>query len=202
MILAASSCLCLAENNKNKNPHPLIFMRRIQSNIQYSGYSRFLKDSKPPAYANSVRYFVHFQQFLERCALQKRSKDFKGLQRIGQVPKYSWPAGDLLGPGAPHEPIFVGDLLRIPSWPPGALGESSLLVFEILLFYILGPGSLRSSKFMCDTKPKEVLWWVLAPMQSFDPWISSAMAMAMSIYSLCSCLAVQTAQQVTLSLAD
>ena len=60
MILAASSCLCLAENNKNKNPHPLIFMRRIQSNIQYSGYFRFLKDSKPPSYPNSVRYFLRF----------------------------------------------------------------------------------------------------------------------------------------------
>ena len=46
MILAASSCLCLAENSKNKHPHPPIFMRRIQSNIQYSEYFRFLTDSK------------------------------------------------------------------------------------------------------------------------------------------------------------
>ena len=67
MILAASSCLCLAENSKKKHPHPLIFMRRIQSNIQYSGYFRFLKDSKPPSYPNSVRYFLRFYQFLEQC---------------------------------------------------------------------------------------------------------------------------------------
>ena len=32
VILADSSCLWLAENN-NKNPHPLIFLRRTQSRI-------------------------------------------------------------------------------------------------------------------------------------------------------------------------
>ena len=40
------------------------------------------------------------------------------------MPKPSWPAEDLLGPGAPHEPIFVGDLLRLPpGLLPGVLGE-------------------------------------------------------------------------------
>ena len=101
------------------------------------------------------------------------------------MPKPSWPAGDLFAPGAPHETMRSP---QAPSWPPGALGESLLLRFDIKLFFILGwspNGSLRLSKFMCDTKPKEVLCccWVLAPMQFFNPRISSAMAMAMSIYS-------------------
>ena len=98
------------------------------------------------------------------------------------MPKPSWPAEDLLATGAPYEPMRSP---QAPSWPPGALGESLLLRFDIKLFWS-PDGSLRSSKFMCNTKPKEVPCWVLAPMQSFDPRISSAMAMAMSIYrTLC-----------------
>ena len=44
----------------------------------------------------------------------------------------------------------------------------------------------------CKNVTQNVLCWVLAPMQFFDPWISSAMAMAMSIYrTLCVLLSMQ-----------
>ena len=114
-----------------------------------------------------------------RCSLpspfQKRSKDFKGLQGLDRCQN---PAGQqrTFLRLVPH--MNPWDLLRLP---PGLL----VLRFDIKLFWS-PDGSLRSSKFMCDTKAKEVLCWVLAPMQSIDPWISSAMAMAMSIYrTLC-----------------
>ena len=116
-----------------------------------------------------------------RCSLpsplQKRSKDFKGLQRLDRCQNPAGQQRTFLGLGAPHEPIFFGD------WR----ASCSSLRSNYFSFWPWSPGgSLRSSKFMRHTKPKEVLCWVLAPMQSFDPRISSAMAMAMSIYrTLC-----------------
>ena len=109
--------------------------------------------------------------------LQKRSKDFKGLQRLDRCQNPAGQQRTFLGLGAPHEPIFFGD------WR----ASCSSLRSNYFSFWPWSPGgSLRSSKFMRHTKPKEVLCWVLAPMQSIDPWISSAMAMAMSIYrTLC-----------------
>ena len=86
------------------------------------------------------------------------SKDFKDW--IGA--KTQLASRDLLGPGAPHEPIFVGDLLR---FPPGLLvlsarASCSGLRSCYFSFWAWSPGgSLRLSKFMCDTKPKEVLCW-------------------------------------------
>ena len=52
-------------------------------------------------------------------------------------------------------------ILKAPSWPPSVLAQASYF----------------------EHGGQEVLRWILAPMQS---WISSAMAMAMSIYrTLC-----------------
>ena len=48
-------------------------------------------------------------------------------------------------------------ILKAPSWPPSVLAQASYF----------------------EHGGQEVLRWILAPMQS---WISSAMAMAMSIY--------------------
>ena len=80
--------------------------------------------------------------------LQKRSKDFKELQ-------------DWIG-AKTQVAIFVGDLLR---FPPGLLvilarASCSGLRSSYFSFWAWSPGgSLRLSKFMCDTKPKEVLCW-------------------------------------------
>ena len=48
-----------------------------------------------------------------RCSLpsplQKRSKDFKGLQRLDRCQNPAGQQRTFLGLGAPHEPIFFGD---------------------------------------------------------------------------------------------
>ena len=83
------------------------------------------------------------------------SKDFKDW--IGA--KTQLASRDLLGPGAPHEPIFVRRS------PLGLLvlsvrASGSCLRSRYFSFWAWSPGrSLRSSKVMCDTKPKEVLFW-------------------------------------------
>ena len=64
------------------------------------------------------------------------AEEIQGLKRTSRIgywigAKTQLASRDLLGPGAPHEPIFVGDLLRFSSWPPGALSESLLLRFDI-----------------------------------------------------------------------
>ena len=75
-------------------------------------------------------------------AIAEEIQWFQRKSMIGLVPKPSWPTEDLLGRGAPHEPIFVGDLLRLPSGLlPGALGKSLMLRFEILLFFHFGHGA-------------------------------------------------------------
>ena len=118
------------------------------------------------------------------------AEEIQGFQRTSRIGAQTQLASmDLLGPGAPHEPFFVGYLLR---FPPGLLvlsarASCSGLRSSYFSFWAWSPkGGLRSSKFMSGTKPKEGLSLVLAPMLSIDPWISSAMAMAMSIYrTLC-----------------
>ena len=147
-----------------------------QRSISRSEILRKKKNTKCPIDAHCHRH----------CRRDPRiSKDFKDWIEA----KTQLASRNLLGPGPPHEPIFVGDLLR---FPPGLLvlsarASCSGLRSSYFSFWAWSPGgSLRSSKFMCDTKPKEVLCWVLAPMQFFDPWICSVMTMAMSIYrTLC-----------------
>ena len=79
------------------------------------------------------------------------SKDFKDWIGAKTQPA----SRDLLGPGASHEPILVGDLLR---FPPGLLVLSvkavcSGLRSSYFSFLAWNPGgSLRLSKFMCATK--------------------------------------------------
>ena len=118
-----------------------------------------------------------------RCSLpsplQKRSKDYKELHWCQN------PAEDLLGFSAPHVPIFE-DLFRLL---PSLLVFS--LRFEILLFWVGGPegawghlqriwvlvGHLAQWGPLLGSGTNEILC---------NPWISSAMAMAMSIYrTLC-----------------
>ena len=83
------------------------------------------------------------------------SKDFKDWIGV----QTQLPVKDPLGPGAPHESIFVENLLRLP---PGLLVFSARASCSGLkssyssLWAWSSEGSLRSSKFMCDTKPKEV----------------------------------------------
>ena len=113
-----------------------------------------------------------------RCSLpwplQKRSKDYKGLYWCQN------PVKDLHVLSVPHEPIFFEDLLRL---------LPSLLVFwlkfEILLFWA------RSSKNMdscgeLSPRMSSAGFWHDSNALLCNPWISSAMAMAMSIFrTLC-----------------